>query len=133
MNKVVKLRKVNFTFILVAVGYLSLILTAGQAFAYSDVSGLSSLWSGTSGWMKLSNGGTATFTLDNSFISPIVASVATITPIVFGGCVLVILLTGIMGVITRSLYTMLLTIICGILGILGVILIQGIVTSLFGG
>ena len=133
MNKVVKLRKVNFTFVLVAVGYLSLVLTAVQAFAYSGVSGLSSLWSGTSGWMKLSNGGTATFTLDNSFISPVVASVATIAPIVFGGCVLVILLTGIIGVITRSLYTMLLTIICGILGILGVILIQGTVTSLFGG
>ena len=124
-----RLTKIPFLLVLAVASLLSL---AGQALAYTGVSGLKSLWSGSVGTVTLWNGTVGTVTLDYGGSIPMSTAItATLMPIIFGAVVLIMLLMGITLAITKSLQSVLVVAIAGIIGILGIFLLQNVIMHLF--
>jgi len=124
-----RLTKIPFLLILAVASLLSL---AGQALAYTGFSGLKSVWSGLTGWNTLWNGVVGTVTLDYGGTIPgSTAVAATLMPIIFGAAVLIMLLMGITLAITHKFQSVLIVAIAGIIGILGIILLQDVIMHLF--
>ena len=123
------LKRIPFMLVLAVVSIVSM---AAQTLAYTGVSGLKSVWSGTAGWNTLWNGIAGTITLDFGGTIPTnVSTTAILMPIVFGACVLIMVLMGITLAITHNIKSVLIVAIAGIIGILGIILLQGVITGLF--
>jgi len=112
----------------------SVLSTTVQVFAYTGTSGLKSIWSGTSGWATLWNGVAGTITLDaGPEISSTTSTTLLTIPVIYGVCVMVALLTGIVFAITHSIKAVLVTIIAGLLGLIGIIMLESVVMRFFGG
>ena len=122
--------KIPFLLILAVASLVSL---TAQTLAYAGTNNLS-LWSGTSGWNTLWSGTTGTFTLAyGGTVSATTSTTALLLPVIFGACLIIMLLMGVTLAITHSYKAVLIVAIAGMIGILGIILLQGTVMSLFGG
>ena len=122
--------KIPFLLILAVASLVSL---TAQTLAYAGTNNLS-LWSGTSGWNTLWSGTTGTFTLAyGGTVSATTSTTALLLPVIFGACLIIMLLMGVTLAITHSFKAVLIVAIAGMIGILGIILLQGTVMSLFGG
>jgi hypothetical protein len=131
MSTTIRKRLTQVPFLLV-LAVASLFSMVGQTLAYTGVGVLKSIWSGTTGWLDLWSGVAGLFTIDNSGIAPVVATTAVLMPIVFGASLLIMLLMGITLALTRDFRAVLIVAISGIIGILGVIMLQGVITGLLG-
>ena len=129
----IALRRFPTIVYLTIVGVISLAINTAQVLAYTGVSGLRSLWSGTSGFFTLRGGSVGVITLDFQTISESTQSVAISIPTIFGLCVVVALFVGLTLKISNSVRLTIVVAIAGIVGLIGVILLQNIVTSLLGG
>ena len=122
--------KIPFLLVLAVASLASL---TAQTLAYAGTNNLS-LWSGTSGWNTLWSGTTGTFTLAyGGTVSATTSTTALLLPVIFGACLIIMLLMGVTLAITHSFKAVLIVAIAGMIGILGIILLQGTVMSLFGG
>ena len=122
--------KIPFLLVLAVASLLSL---TAQTLAYAGTNNLS-LWSGTSGWNTLWSGTTGTFTLAyGGTVSATTSTTALLLPVIFGACLIIMLLMGVTLAITHSYKAVLIVAIAGMIGILGIIILQGTVLSLFGG
>ena len=118
---------------LLVLAVASLVSLTAQTLAYAGTNNLS-LWSGTSGWNTLWSGTTGTFTLAyGGTMSNTTSTTVLLLPIIFGACLIIMLLMGIALAITHSYKAVLIVAIAGMIGILGIIILQGTVLSLFGG
>ena len=118
---------------LLVLAVASLVSLTAQTLAYAGTNNLS-LWSGTSGWNTLWSGTTGTFTLAyGGTVSATTSTTALLLPVIFGACLIIMLLMGIALAITHSYKAVLIVAIAGMIGILGIIILQGTVLSLFGG
>ena len=118
---------------LVVLAIASLLSLTAQTLAYAGTNNLS-LWSGTSGWNTLWSGTTGTFTLAyGGTVSATTSTTALLLPVIFGACLIIMLLMGVTLAITHSYKAVLIVAIAGMIGILGIIILQGTVLSLFGG
>ena len=118
---------------LLVLAVASLVSLTAQTLAYAGTNNLS-LWSGTSGWNTLWSGTTGTFTLAyGGTVSATTSTTALLLPVIFGACLIIMLLMGVTLAITHSFKAVLIVAIAGMIGILGIILLQGTVMSLFGG
>ena len=118
---------------LLVLAVASLVSLTAQTLAYAGTNNLS-LWSGTSGWNTLWSGTTGTFTLAyGGTVSATTSTTALLLPVIFGACLIIMLLMGVTLAITHSYKAVLIVAIAGMIGILGIILLQGTVMSLFGG
>ena len=118
---------------LLVLAVASLVSLTAQTLAYAGTNNLS-LWSGTSGWNTLWSGTTGTFTLAyGGSMSATTSTTVLLLPVIFGACLIIMLLMGIALAITHSYKAVLIVAIAGMIGILGIIILQGAVLSLFGG
>ena len=118
---------------LLVLAVASLVSLTAQTLAYAGTNNLS-LWSGTSGWNTLWSGTTGTFTLAyGGSMSATTSTTVLLLPVIFGACLIIMLLMGIALAITHSYKAVLIVAIAGMIGILGIIILQGTVLSLFGG
>ena len=118
---------------LLVLAVASLVSLTAQTLAYAGTNNLS-LWSGTSGWNTLWSGTTGTFTLAyGGTVSATTSTTALLLPVIFGACLIIMLLMGVTLAITHSYKAVLIVAIAGMIGILGIIILQGTVLSLFGG
>ena len=118
---------------LLVLAVASLVSLTAQTLAYAGTNNLS-LWSGTSGWNTLWSGTTGTFTLAyGGSMSATTSTTALLLPVIFGACLIIMLLMGVTLAITHSYKAVLIVAIAGMIGILGIIILQGTVLSLFGG
>ena len=118
---------------LLVLAVASLVSLTAQTLAYAGTNNLS-LWSGTSGWNTLWSGTTGTFTLAyGGTVSATTSTTALLLPVIFGACLIIMLLMGVTLAITHSYKAVLIVVIAGMIGILGIIILQGTVLSLFGG
>ena len=117
---------------LLVLAVASLVSLTAQTLAYAGTNNLS-LWSGTSGWSTLWSGTTGTFTLAyGGSMSATTSTTVLLLPVIFGACLIIMLLMGIALAITHSYKAVLIVAIAGMIGILGIIILQGAVLSLFG-
>ena len=118
---------------LLVLAVASLVSLTAQTLAYAGTNNLS-LWSGTSGWSTLWSGTTGTFTLAyGGSMSATTSTTALLLPVIFGACLIIMLLMGVTLAITHSYKAVFIVAIAGMIGILGIIILQGTVLSLFGG
>ena len=134
MLAVIKRHLVQIPFLLV-LAIASLVSLGTQALAYAGVTGngSNSLWSGIAGQFTLLGSSTATFTLTyGGSISPTMSTIAILTPVIFGAVLIIMLLMGVTLAITHNIKAVLIVAVAGIIGLLGVIILQSIVLNLFG-
>lgn len=125
--------KLSNTVVAIVSAILTPILSSAYASAYIEMTGAKSISSGTSAWFTVGHGISSWFLLDGRVKSSATSAVALNLPVVYGACIIIMLLCGIVLGITRSYQAVLVTMIAGLIGLLGVVMLESVIIHLFGG